>query len=63
MIGIIQCSLACADQPYQLHDYQPQQDTWEQSTYNNPTGTKSDPTISAGMRISGSPLPPFFFDS
>jgi hypothetical protein len=34
---------------------------WNLSTYNNPTGTKSDPKITAGIRISGSALPPFFF--
>jgi hypothetical protein len=29
-------------------------------SHNNPTGTKSEPKIRAGMRISGLPFPPFF---
>lgn len=66
IMGIIQCSLACADQPYQLHrlmksgivtlDVQ-----WQ--TYKIPTGTKKEPKKSAGIRISGLAIPPFLFAS
>ena len=61
MIGIIQCIAASADHPYQLMiRVQHETSTNTQATYKSPTGTNSEPTINAGILISGVPLPPFF---
>ena len=65
MIGIIQCSFAWADQPYQLQKpiVNTLSPTVAYSTYNKPIGTKNDPIMRIGIRISGFPTPPFLSDS
>ena len=67
IMGMIQCICACADHPYQLYvnGHVRHKDLVRSTagTYKSPTGTKKEPIISAGIRNSGFPLPPFLFDS
>lgn len=65
VMGIMKWSFACADHPYQL--CRPGHislivhfsGTEDELTYNRPMGTSADANMSAGIRISGLPTPPF----
>jgi hypothetical protein len=64
MMGMIQCIFAVADQPYQLYAMSLESKALLRiSTYKSPAGTKNEPKIIAGMRISGFPTPPLRSDN